>query len=136
MKSWFTSLDGVVTISALAMLSFIGYTLMEMRYYLAKWIPGDGAAMIETIAILVIVGGWLRALAAARDGKGGLSWLLGFAIFDVLIGLYDMQYVLNTGMPWPEMSMVLVTLVVGLIAAGVVGMYMRGGKNKTARARK
>ena len=64
MKTWFISLNGTLTISALSLLSFIGYTLMEMRYFLAKWIPGDGAVMVETIVILLIVGGWLRALFA------------------------------------------------------------------------
>ena len=46
MKTWFTSLNGAITLSALALLSFIGYTFMEARYGLEKWIPGDGAVMV------------------------------------------------------------------------------------------
>ncbi len=44
MKTWFTSLNGAITLSALALLSFIGYAFMEARYFLEKWIPGDGAS--------------------------------------------------------------------------------------------
>ena len=57
MKNWITSLKGAIFLSALALLSFIGYVLMELRYFLGKWIPGDGAAMVETILILLIIGG-------------------------------------------------------------------------------
>ena len=39
--------------SALALLSFIGYAFMEARYFLEKWIPGDGAAIVETIVLPV-----------------------------------------------------------------------------------
>jgi hypothetical protein len=53
MKTWFTSLNGAITLSALALLSFIGYAFMETRYFLEKWIPGDGAAMVETIVLPV-----------------------------------------------------------------------------------
>ncbi|MEK7276196.1 MAG: hypothetical protein AAB427_02500 [Chloroflexota bacterium] len=132
MKTWFTSLNGAITLSALALLSFIGYTLMEMRYYLEKWIPGDTAAAVETLVVLLIVGGWLRALFAARDGKrGGLIALLALSGFAILIALYDMQFVLYTPMPWPERLMVVVMGAVGVIAAVAAGMCLRSGK-KTA----
>ena len=132
MRNWPLSLNGAVTLSALALLSFIGYTLMEMRYFLEKWIPGDGAAAVETIVVLLIVGGWLQSLFAARDGKrGGLVALLAFSVLNILIGLYDMQYVLNGPMPWPEQFMVIAILIVGVIAAAAVGVYLRGGEKMT-----
>ncbi len=126
MKTGFTSINGAITISALALLSFIGYTLMEMRYFLAKWIPGDGAAAVETIVILLLVGAWLRALFLATNGRrGGLVALLAFSVFNVMIGLYDLRFVLNTPMPWPEQFMVIVTLIVGVIAAVVLLAQLR-----------
>jgi hypothetical protein len=118
MKSWFASRNGAIVLSALALLAFIGYTLMEMRYYLEKWIPGDVAAAVEGIIILLIAGGWLRALFVASNGKrGGLSALLALSVFNILIGLYDLQYALNPVMPWPERTMVFVAPILGLIAA-------------------
>jgi hypothetical protein len=53
MKTWFTSLNGAITLSALALLSFIGFAFIAARYFLEKWIPGDGAAMVETIVLPV-----------------------------------------------------------------------------------
>lgn len=129
MKTWFASLSGTIALSALALLSFIGYVLMEMRYFLKKWIPGDGAAMVETLIVLLIVGGWIRALFVAASGRrGGLIALIAFCVFNIMIGLYDLQFVLNTPMPWPEQLMVIVTLVVGVIATAVVAVLLRKSK--------
>src|SRR5687767_10496543 len=95
MKTWFTTLHGAITLSALALLSFIGYAFIVARYFLEKWIPGDGAAMVETIVLLLIIGGWLRALFVAAGGRrGGLTALFAFSVLITLIALYDMQFVL------------------------------------------
>ena len=131
MKTRFTSLNGALTLSALSLLSFIGYTLMEMRYFLEKWIPGDNAAMIETIAILLIVGGWLRALFVTAGGKrGGLIALLAFSGFATLIALYDMQYVFSGPMPWPELTMIFVMLGLAVLAMAVLASSL--GRSKAA----
>ena len=129
MKTWFASLNGTIMISAIALLSFIGYTLMEMRYYLEKWIPGDTAAIVEAIVILLIVGGWLWALFAARDGRrGGLIALLALSLFAILIALYDMQFVLYSPMPWPEQTMIFVMLGLAILAVAVLASSLRRSK--------
>ena len=91
---------------------------MEMRYYLEKWIPGDNAAAVEMFVVLLIVGGWIRALFVATSGKrGGLLALLAFNLVFALIAPYDFQFI---PMPWPEQTMVIATFVFSLIAiAGV-----------------
>ena len=33
MNIWYTSLNGAMVLSVIAMLSFIGYTLLEFRYF-------------------------------------------------------------------------------------------------------
>ena len=125
MKTWFTSLNGSVTLSALALLSFIGYVMMESRYYLEKWIPGDSAAMVETVIVLLIVGGWLRALfVATRDSRRGLTALFALNAFTVLIALYDLQFTLTPG-HWPERLMWAVMGIVGVIAAAALVMQLR-----------
>jgi len=132
MKTWFTSLNGAITLSALALLSFIGYTFMAARYFLEKWIPGDGAAMVETIVLLLIIGGWLRALFVAAGGRrGGLTALFAFSVLITLIALYDMQFVLYAQISWPEQLMVVVMLIVGVIVTAAMGVHLRNGK-KTA----
>ena len=131
MKTWFTSLNGAVTLSALSLLSFIGYTLMEMRYFLGKWIPGDNAAMAETAVVLLLIGGWLRALFVASGGRrGGLIALLTLSGFATLIAVYDMQYVFSGPMPWPELTMIFVMLGLAVLAMAVLASQLR--KSKTA----
>jgi len=126
MKNWFTSLKGAILLSALALLSFIGYVLMEMRYFLGKWIPGDGAAMVETILILLIIGGWIRALFVAAGGRrGGLVALLAFCVFTALIGVYDVRYF---PIPWPEETMVIASFVFSVIASAALALQPRQKK--------
>ena len=91
MKTWFTSLNGAITLTAIALLGFIGYIFLVSRYFLEKWIPGTGATAVETIGVLLIIGGWLRSLFAAREGKrGGLIAALAFSVLTALITLYDL----------------------------------------------
>jgi len=130
MNKQFPSLSHAITASSLSLPAFIGYTLMEFRYFLEKWIPGTSAAMAELVIVLLIAGGWLRALLVAASGRrSGLTALVGFSAFGALIGLYDMQYVLGTPMPWPEQVTVLSILLVSVIAAVVVARYTRRTKS-------
>ena len=125
MKRWFTSLNGTITLSALSLLSFIGYVFLMSRYFLAKWIPGDGAAAAETIGVILVVGGWMRALFAAASGRrGGLIALFAFSAVTTLIGLYDLPH---PG-PWPSMMMVVATFVFSVIAIGALVMQLRRAK--------
>ena len=56
--------------------------------------------MVETIVVMLIVGVWLRALLAAASGRRrGFTALLVLGLFMILIGLYDVQFVLRLPMP-------------------------------------
>jgi len=126
MKTWFTSLSGTITLSALALLSFIGYALMEMRYFLEKWIPGDNAAALETLIVLLIVGGWIRALFVAEAGqRGGLISLVAFGVFTALIAPFDVRYF---PLPWPEQTMVIASFVFSVISIAALVYQLRQKK--------
>jgi hypothetical protein len=126
----FPTLSAVITVSSLALLAFIGFALMEFRFFLEKWIPGPTAAMLEALVVLLIAGGWIRALLVAASGRrGALTALLAFSALGALIGLYDMQYVLNTPMPWPEQITVVFMLIASIAAAVVVARYRGLTKN-------
>jgi len=130
MKRWLTSLNGAVTLSALALLAFIGYVLMEFRYFLERWIPGNGAAAVETIGVLLIVGGWLWALFAARDGKrGGLAALFAFCVLAIVIAVYDLLLWFGS-ISYPlEKIMILAMLVFSVIAlVALAGQFRHKGK--------
>jgi hypothetical protein len=123
MKSWFTSLNGSVTLSAISLLAFVGYALMEMRYFLSNWIPGDTAAAVELLIVLLIVGGWIQALIVATNGgRGGLISLAAFGVFTALIAPYDIRYF---PLPWPEQTMVIVTFVFSVITLAALVMQLR-----------
>jgi hypothetical protein len=118
MKTWFTSLNGAITLAALSLLSFIGYAMMEFRYFLGKWIPGSVAAAIETIVFLLLIAIWLRALFVANAGRrGGLIALLSLSLFTILIFIYDLQFMLNTPMPKLEQLALIGMLVAGVVAS-------------------
>lgn len=127
MKTWFTSEKGTLTLSVWSLLAFIGYTLMEMRFFMEKWIPGEMAAMMETIVILALAGIWLRALLMAAAGRGGRTALLALSGFAVLIALYDLQWLSSN--PWPEATMILVMLALGVLAVAALALQRR---SKTA----
>lgn len=113
-----------ITLSSLALVAFVGYALMEFRFFLENWIPGPTAAMLEALVVLLIVGGWVRALLVASSGSsGGLTTLLALSVVSALIGLYDMQYVLNAPTPWPEQIMVVFMLLVSIAATVAVLRY-------------
>ena len=69
MKTWFTSRNGALTLSALSLLSFIGYVFLMSRYFLADSIPGDGAAMAATLGLMLLIGGLalLQGIGGAPD---------------------------------------------------------------------
>jgi hypothetical protein len=93
MKTWFTSLKGAITLSVLALLFFIGYALLESRYFLEQWIPGRAAAAAETLFVLALVGGWLWALFAANGGsRGGLVAALVISFLPALFTLFDLVF--------------------------------------------
>ncbi len=90
---------------------------MEMRYFLGRWIPGDGAAAVEALIILLIAGGWLWSLLmASGNRRGGLLALMEFGGFSVLTSFYDVRYF---PLPWPEQTAVITVFlfpVVSLVA--------------------
>jgi hypothetical protein len=122
MKKLFASLSGAVVLSTLALLAFIGYALMEMRYFLAKWIPGDTAAAVEMLIVLLIVGGWIRAIVTTANRQGSsLTALLAFSIFTALIAPYDIRYF---PLPWPEQTMVITTFMISLISIAALALQL------------
>ena len=112
-------------LSSAALLSFIGYVFMEMRYFLGDWIPGNIAAMVETVVLLLIIGGWLRALFVTASGRrGGLIASLIFSLLIIIIAIYDMQYVIFSPTAWPLNLMVIIMLIAGIIVAATTSSQL------------
>jgi hypothetical protein len=127
MIAWFTSLNGAITLSVVAMLSFIGYALLESRYFLEQWIPGKTAAVLETLFVLAMVGLWTWALIGASDGKrGGLVAALVFGAISALIALFDLIRYSPIPYGWPLLQIaVWVMLIANALAIASVILHMR-----------
>jgi hypothetical protein len=127
LKIWLTSLNGAITFSSIAMLSFIGYTLLEFRYFLEQWIPGRKAATLEMLFVLAFVGGWQFALFSAYGGKrGGLVAAAILTLIPALITLFDL--VLYSPIPygWPLLQItVWITFFACLIGAAALLVQLR-----------
>ena len=126
MINWFTSLMGAITISSIAMLSFIGYIFLEAYFFLGQWISGVTAAAAMTFVVIVIVGGWMWGLLAAVGGsRGGLIAALAFGSLPVLITLYDL--ILYSPIPygWPLLQIVVwTTFILCLIAVAAIAFQL------------
>ncbi len=127
MVAWFTSLKGMLTLSVIALLAFVGYAFLESRYFLEQWIPGVAAAAIETVVVLVIVGGWLWGLFAAVEGsRGALIAVLIFGALPGLMTLYDLILYSPVPYGWPLMQiMVWVTFITSVLATVAVALQLR-----------
>jgi hypothetical protein len=109
--SWFTSLKGAITLSVLAMLSFIAYVFLVF------------AAAVETVVVVVIVGGWTWGLLAGSGGnRAGLIAAFVFSLLPALFTLYDLIFQSPIPYGWPLLQIVVwiafLLCVVGSVAVG------------------
>jgi hypothetical protein len=136
MKNLFTSLNGAITLSVIALLSFLGRAFMDWRYEYPAQDPAGSWDTPMALTYLVLVGIWIWGLlAAARGSRRGLITSL------VLVLLLDVAMALATyfffcppwtgcvGWPnaWPWNWSNLIT---GLLAATAIVSQLR--QNKTA----
>lgn len=130
MKKWFTSLKGAITLSVIAMLSFIAYAFLVSRYLLEQLTPGIAAAAIETLVVIAIVGGWMWGLlAASRNSRSGLIAALVFSLLPALFTLYDLIFYSPIPYGWPLLQIVVwTTFVSGVIAISAMAFQLRQNK--------
>ena len=87
--TWFSSLNGAITISVIALMSVVGRSFLDARYVLAEDMPNASKAAVAGWALftMALVGGWVRVLVAAAQGsRGGLIAALAIALFTGLLG--------------------------------------------------
>ncbi len=126
MNTGFSSEQITIRLSTLALLSFVGYAFLEARYTLAEWIPGDGAAIVEALIVILIAGGWLWAiLAVTGGGRLGLVALIVFCAVAALIALYDFQYLFTAKLPWSQRIFIVAMLFLSVVAIFSQVMHLR-----------
>ena len=84
MKIWFVSLSGVVTLNALAFLSWIGRLFIDFGN-----ISDEGVGTLSRFIFvwLAVLAGWMWGLLAAQgDSRAGLITILVYSLMTALAG--------------------------------------------------
>lgn len=130
MIRWVSSLPGTITLSKIALLSFIGYSLLVFRYILEELIPGIPGAVFQTLFVLLLIGAWLWSLFSALSGtRRGLIVALICTSLPALFTLYDLVFHSPIEAGWPLVQIsVWVTFVICMpaIAALVYQLIIHG----------
>lgn len=129
--AWLSSLNGAITCSVIALMSFVGRSFLDARYVLTEDMPNASKAAIAgwTLFNMVFVGGWVWALvASARGSRGGLIAALAIALFTGLLGgaasLIAFRPVMPSAKPLGDIA-IWSNLIFGLLAALAVGLRLR-----------
>lgn len=118
MSEWFTSSKGAIMVSILGLLAFVAYAFLVSRYVLENLMPGITAALIQTLIVLAIVGGWVWGLlSASADNKSGWVILLICSLLPTLFTLYDLAFYSPIPYGWPLLQTVVWFTFVTNIAA-------------------
>jgi hypothetical protein len=141
MKTWFTSLNGAITLSVVAFIAMLGRSIGDARYVLTEDFGSAGPELVGfwILAYSALFAGWLWSLlAAARGSRGGLIALLAFnLLLPFGLGLSTLLFwcpsPCRTGWPVMEISN-WITLVSGLVSAVAVSFQLRQPAGRSQQA--
>jgi hypothetical protein len=135
MKNWFTSLNGAITLSTIAILIFLGRTFIDFYYVYHEFSLDTGMISLIVVLNLALFGGWFWGfLAAVKGSFRGLITVFGFNLFFLLfiaIGTL-VSYCpspCQTGWPLGEIFIWL-SLIVGLLASTAAGLQIVKGRQQ------
>jgi hypothetical protein len=81
MRNWFLSLNGAITLSVIALLTFLGRGFMDWRYEYPLQDPTGAWDIPGALVYMALAGGWIWGLlAAARGSRRGLIAILILAL--------------------------------------------------------
>jgi hypothetical protein len=135
MKNWFTSLKGVITLSAISLLVFLGRTFIDFYYVYRELNLEVGIIGLTMLVNLALFGGWIWALLSAVQGhRRGVIALLGIDLFFLLVIAVGtlVSYCpspCRTGWPLGEIF-IWASLVTGLVAALSLVAHLRQGRDE------
>ena len=135
MKNWFTSLNGAIVLSAIALLTELWRAFVDFQHEYSSFLNGTGAVLLGTLLYTALFGGWAWALLQAMRGQRGA--LITALIINVLFLLVIPVGTLVTYCPspcptlWPVMELAnWFNLLFGLLSAVAIGLQL--GQKKTA----
>jgi hypothetical protein len=128
--TWFRSRGGAVTVSWLALLAFLGRTMLDWRYVYPDEVPEGAVTVASLVVTVALVAGWIWSiLAAGRGERRGTVGALALVLF-LGIGLAAATAVALCPSPcqtaWPLMEIAnCAQLVLGVLAAVALGIQLR-----------
>lgn len=130
MKNWFTSLNGAITLSAIAYILSIARTFLDFQFVFPEMAPGVGTAALAIGFYTVVFGGWLWALLSGVQGSR--AGLIAALLFALLLPFGGGIATLAAFCPSPcatagglmEIAN-WVNLITGLLAAVAIGLRLR-----------
>ena len=89
MRDWLMSRNGAVTLSVIALLTFLGRAFMDWRYEYPAQDPAGTWNIPGVLIYLALAGAWVWALLAAARGsrRGLIACLVAALVLDVLFAL-------------------------------------------------
>ncbi len=129
MKTWFTSLNGAITLSLISLLIFLGRAFIDFYYVYGEFSIDLGVVTLAILLNMALFGGWIWGLLAAVKGsRRGLIAVLVFALFFLLtvaVGTLVAYCPSPCRTAWPLGEIAnWVSLAVGLLAAVALGMQV------------
>lgn len=130
MKSWFTSIDGAVTLSVIALLTELWRAFVDFQREYSNFLNGTGAVLLGTLLYTALFGGWAWALLRAM--RGSRSALIVALIINLLFLLAIPLGTLVAYCPspcrelWPLMELAnWINLLFGLLATVALALQLR-----------
>lgn len=69
MKTWFTSLNGAITVSVIALLTELWRAFLDFQHQYSNFLNSMGAVLLGTLLYAALFGGWTWALLRAMRGS-------------------------------------------------------------------
>jgi hypothetical protein len=135
MKNWFTSLDGAVTLSVIALLTELWRAFIDFQHEYSNVLNHTGVVLLTTLLYTTLFGVWARALL--RSMHGNHSALIAALMINLLFLLFIPIGTLVVYCPspcptlWPVMELAnWINLLFGILASVALAFQLR--KNKAA----
>ena len=130
MKSWFTSLNGAVTLSMIALLAELWRAFVDFQHEYSNFLNSMGALLLGTLLYTALFGGWAWALLRAMRGSRRElnAALIINLLFMLAIPIGTLVAYCPSPCPelWPLMELAnWINLLFGLLAAVALAFQLR-----------
>jgi len=130
MKTWFTSLNGAVILSVIALLTQLWRAFLDFQHEYSNFLNSTGAVLLGTLLYTALFGGWAWALLRARRGsrRALIVALIINLLFLLVLPIGTLVAYCPSPCPelWPLMELAnWINLLFGLLATVTLALQLR-----------